>query len=94
VRWRWPSPTASASSSEPPASNQGRSGGIPIPDGLAALPDPNGVDRGHETVTLINTTARDIDPTGWHLADAADGNHTLTRGAAGQITLGSLRYHG
>jgi len=40
---------------------------------LAALPDPAGVDRGHETVTLINTTSSGIDLTGWHLADAANG---------------------
>jgi endonuclease YncB( thermonuclease family) len=60
---------------------------------LAALPDPAGVDRGHETVTLINTTSSGIDLTGWHLADAAGGTHTLTgtlaAGAASQITLSS-----
>ena len=59
---------------------------------LAALPDPTGVDRGHETVTLINTTASEIDLTGWHLADAAGGTHaltgTLTGGAVTQIALG------
>ena len=58
---------------------------------LAALPDPAGVDRGHETVTLINTTASGIDLTGWHLADAAGGTHALTGalagGAASQVTL-------
>jgi hypothetical protein len=58
---------------------------------LAALPDPAGVDRGHETVTLINTTSSGIDLTGWHLADAANGKHALTGvlagGAISQVTL-------
>ena len=59
---------------------------------LDALPDPAGVDRGHETVTLINTTSSGIDLTGWHLTDAAAGAHaltgTLTGGAVTQIALG------
>ncbi|HEY5148673.1 MAG TPA: lamin tail domain-containing protein, partial [Mycobacterium sp.] len=58
---------------------------------LAALLDPAGVDRGHETITLINTTATGIDLTGWHLADAAGGKHALTGdlagGAVSQVTL-------
>jgi hypothetical protein len=60
---------------------------------LAALPDPGGVDRGHETVTLINTTSSGIDLTGWHLADAAGGTNplasTLAGGAVNQVTLSS-----
>ena len=59
---------------------------------LAALPDPTRGRRGHETVTLIKTTASEIDLTGWHLADAAGGTHaltgTLTGGAVTQIALG------
>jgi endonuclease YncB( thermonuclease family) len=57
---------------------------------IAALPDPVGVDRGHEHVTLINTTATPVDLTGWHLADAAGGRQALTgtlaSGAVTQIT--------
>ena len=45
---------------------------------LAALPDPAGADRGHESVTVLNTTAAPVDLTGWALADAAGGRHHLT----------------
>ena len=76
----------------PPGTNTGphphAAGDIVI---LAALPNPAGVDRGHETVTLINTTNSSIDLTGWHLADAAGGTHDLTGslagGAVSQVTL-------
>lgn len=34
---------------------------------VAALPDPVGVDRGHEVITLLNTMAAAIDLTGWGL---------------------------
>jgi Lamin Tail Domain len=45
---------------------------------VAALPDPAGTDRGHELITLLNTTAADIDLTGWELADAAGGRQQLS----------------
>jgi hypothetical protein len=50
---------------------------------VAALPDPAGVDRGNELVTLLNTTAAAIDLTGWGLADAAGGRQDLTSTIAG-----------
>ncbi|MDF5755778.1 lamin tail domain-containing protein [Spongiactinospora sp. TRM90649] len=60
---------------------------------VAALPDPLGADRGHETVTLLNTTAREITLTGWNLADTGGGRQGLggvvAGGAVTQITLGS-----
>jgi len=59
---------------------------------LAALPDPAGADRGHETITLLNTTPTPIDLTGWTLADTAGGRQhldgTLPGGAALQLTAG------
>jgi endonuclease YncB( thermonuclease family) len=58
---------------------------------MAALPDPVGVDRGHEHLTLINTTATAIDLTGWRLHDRAGATHNLTGalsgGAITRITL-------
>ena len=90
----WPEEFVIAPNPAPPGTNTGphphAAGDVVI---LAALPDPAGVDRGHETVTLINTTGAGIDLTGWHLADAAAaGTHTLTGtlagGAASQVTLG------
>ena len=45
---------------------------------VAALPDPAGTDRGHELVTLVNTTAAAIDLAGWELADAAGGRQQLS----------------
>ncbi|WP_239377316.1 MULTISPECIES: lamin tail domain-containing protein [unclassified Frankia] len=45
---------------------------------VAALPDPVGADRGHELVTLLNTTASPIDLAGWGLLDSAGGRHDLT----------------
>jgi endonuclease YncB( thermonuclease family) len=57
---------------------------------VAALPDPAGADRGHEVVTLLNTTPASIDLTGWRLTDSAGGHADLTgpvaSGAVVQIT--------
>ena len=50
---------------------------------VAALPDPIGVDRGNELVTLVNTTAAPVDLTGWALVDAAGGRQALTGTTAG-----------
>src|SRR5512139_244461 len=50
---------------------------------VAALPDPEGPDRGHELVTLLNTTAVPIDLTGWGLVDAAGGRKVLAGTIAG-----------
>jgi hypothetical protein len=59
---------------------------------VAALPDPVGVDRGNELVTLLNTTAAPIDLAGWGLVDAAGGRQdldgTIAGGAVVQITAG------
>jgi endonuclease YncB( thermonuclease family) len=60
---------------------------------VAALPDPAGADAGNETVLLLNTTAKDIDLTGWQLIDAGGGRQTLAGNLAGggvsQIGLGT-----
>src|SRR5262245_8764565 len=60
---------------------------------VAALPDPMGADRGHESITLINTTSATIDLTGWALADAAGGRQQLSgsiaAGVAHQVTVGT-----
>jgi hypothetical protein len=53
---------------------------------IAALPDPVGDDRGHELISLLNTTAAAIDLTGWRLADAAGGRTDLS----GQIPSGAV----
>jgi hypothetical protein len=45
---------------------------------VAALPDPAGVDRDHELVTLLNTTATAIELAGWGLVDAAGGRQNLS----------------
>jgi hypothetical protein len=50
---------------------------------LAALPDPLGTDRGHEVITLLNTTPDSIDLTGWRLADAGGGHQDLSGSIAG-----------
>jgi endonuclease YncB( thermonuclease family) len=56
---------------------------------VAALPDPVGVDRGNELVTLLNTTASPVDLTGWGVVDAAGGRKdlggTVTGGAVVQV---------
>jgi hypothetical protein len=58
---------------------------------VAALPNPAGTDRGHEVITLLNTTPDSVDLTGWKLADAAGGHQDLTGSIAGgtvlQVTL-------
>src|SRR5262249_14736190 len=54
---------------------------------VAALPDPLGVDRGHELVTLLNTTASPVDLTGWALVDAAGGRQDLTGSLAGGAVI-------
>jgi endonuclease YncB( thermonuclease family) len=60
---------------------------------VAALPDPVGVDRGHELLTLLNATATAVDLAGWTLADAAGGKQglggTLDGGGVRQVHLGS-----
>jgi endonuclease YncB( thermonuclease family) len=59
---------------------------------VAALPDPVGADRGHEVVTLLNTTSAAVDLAGWALADAAGGRTDLAgpidAGAVVQVTTG------
>jgi hypothetical protein len=50
---------------------------------VAALPDPVGTDRGHELVTLCNTTPAAIDLAGWGLVDAAGGRQNLSGTLAG-----------
>jgi endonuclease YncB( thermonuclease family) len=70
-------------------------GGTPVGAGavliVAALPDPAGEDRGHETVTLLNTTAAPVDLAGWMLVDQANGRSpldgALAAGAVDQVTL-------
>jgi endonuclease YncB( thermonuclease family) len=60
---------------------------------VAALPDPVGVDRGHEVLTLLNTTPAAVDLTGWNLVDAAGGKQglrgPLDGGTVQQVRLGS-----
>ena len=59
---------------------------------VAALVNPLAADRGQETVTLLNATPRDIDLTGWWVADAS-GEQRLSgivaKGEAIRIKLGS-----
>jgi Lamin Tail Domain len=50
---------------------------------VAALPDPVGTDRGHELITLPNTTPASIDLGGWRLVDAAGGRNDLSGTVAG-----------
>ena len=60
---------------------------------VAALPDPMGVDRGHELVTLLNVSAVSVDLTGWGLLDGANGRTALSgvlgSGAIVQVTASS-----
>jgi endonuclease YncB( thermonuclease family) len=60
---------------------------------LAALPDPQGLDRGHELVTLLNTTPDPVDLTGWTLADGGGGRMrlagTVEGAAVRQIVAGT-----
>ena len=73
---------------QPPPTRAGR-GDIRI---VAALIDPIGNERGHETVTLLNTTAAEIDLSGWNLADAQSRQALAGRLAAGdalRVQLGN-----
>jgi len=58
---------------------------------LAVLPDPAGADRGHEHVTLLNTTSAAVDLAGWSLHDTSGALQKLAgalpAGAALQITV-------
>jgi hypothetical protein len=54
---------------------------------LAALPDPLGVDPGHEVLTMLNTTAAGVDLTGWTLTNDAGGRHELNGVLPGATTL-------
>ena len=51
---------------------------------IAALVNPSGDDPGHESVTLINTSAAAVDLSGWMLADRNKKQHTLSN-----MTLGA-----
>ncbi|MFI5956237.1 lamin tail domain-containing protein [Cryptosporangium sp. NPDC051539] len=53
---------------------------------IAALPDPLGTDRGHETVTLLNVSAAAVPLDGWGLVDAAGGRYEL----AGSLAAGDV----
>lgn len=44
----------------------------------ALLPNPNGADDNHETVTLRNGTAGQLDIAGWRLVDEADNSFTFS----------------
>jgi hypothetical protein len=72
-------------SPDPPAGGGGTGTGRVAGEVLivAALPDPVGADRGHELVTLLNTTASSIDLGGWGLVDAAGGRQNLSGPIAG-----------
>jgi endonuclease YncB( thermonuclease family) len=50
---------------------------------VAACPDPNGIDRGRESVTLINTTAGPVSLRSWQLSDAAGDRQPLDGAVAG-----------
>ncbi|TMR18079.1 lamin tail domain-containing protein [Nonomuraea zeae] len=54
---------------------------------VAALPDPEGSDRGTETVTLLNLTPHAIDLTSWTLSDAAGGRKALSGAVQAGATL-------
>jgi hypothetical protein len=60
---------------------------------VAALPDPVGADKGHESVTVVNTTSAPIQLAGWRLVDAASGHQdlsgTLPPGGILQLQLGN-----
>ena len=56
---------------------------------VAALPNPEGSDQGHETITVINTTGITVNLAGWSIHDAAGGTleltGTLNAGAVTQV---------
>lgn len=54
---------------------------------VAALPDPAGADRGRELLTLINTTAAEVELAGWTLRDRHGRAQTLD----GAIAAGGVR---
>jgi uncharacterized protein YukJ len=54
---------------------------------VAAMVNPTGPDPGHETVTLLNTTAQSIDLSGWQIADQVKNHQRLS----GQIGAGRTR---
>jgi hypothetical protein len=53
---------------------------------VATLPNPEGAEAGHETVTLINTGAAPVDLTGWQLRD----RQLQAEGKAGTALSGLL----
>jgi hypothetical protein len=83
TRWRPTSPRPTSTTGSPLTA-----GDVLI---MAVLPDPAGVDRGHEQLTLLNTTPTAIDLTGWSLHDRAGRMQNLTGGLPGcavtQITM-------
>lgn len=59
---------------------------------VAALVNPIAMERGEETVTLLNATHRDIDLTGWAVADAVGQqglSGVIAKGEAMRIKLGN-----
>lgn len=59
---------------------------------IAALINPAREERGHETVTILNTTNTDIDLNGWHIADQTRRQQlqgVIERGNAIRIKLGN-----
>ena len=59
---------------------------------VAALVNPRGVERGQETVTVLNATHFDIDLTGWFVADTSGQqplSGMISSGEAIRIKLGS-----
>ena len=60
---------------------------VPAARIVAAMVNPKGAETGHETVTLLNTTAATIDLAGWQLADQLKNTQKLS----GQIGAGQTR---
>src|SRR5215207_3755684 len=55
---------------------------------VAALPNPNGsTEVGAESVTLLNTSAANVDLTGWAISDAANGQQVLSGSLAPGATV-------
>jgi hypothetical protein len=54
---------------------------------IAALANPVGADTGIETVTLLNTSPKSIDLTGWAIADRLKNKHLLSGTLASGSTL-------
>jgi endonuclease YncB( thermonuclease family) len=70
--WRHGQGTASAAATAP---SRVEPNGVEI---VALLPNPVGPDRGHEEVTLANTTAQEINLDGWKLRDRAGNQFSLS----------------